>query len=94
MKNLLTALVLSLGLGFANAQSAHPATSNQPAPKKTTTEVKKVETKKDGKIIESKTTTKNTSVKMKKDGTPDKRYKNSQHLKKDGTPDKRYKENK
>lgn len=35
-----------------------------------------------------------TAVKMKKDGTPDKRYKETQHLKKDGTPDKRYKENK
>ena len=43
---------------------------------------------------EVKSTTTTQGVKLKKDGTPDKRYKSSQHLKKDGTPDMRYKENK
>lgn len=74
-----------------------------------TQEVKKVKTvsshsavastspQKDVVIKDVKTATVKTNspkVVLKKDGTPDKRYKTSQHLKKDGTPDKRYKANK
>lgn len=94
MKNLLTALSLVLGLGFASAQSTQPSTAKQ-APVKVSTEAKKAEPAKQAKIVDAKAaTTKSDGVKLKKDGTPDKRYKENQKLKKDGTPDKRYKENK
>jgi len=92
MKNLLTALSLVLGLGFASAQSTQPSTAKQ-APTKVSQEAKK-----DAKVATAPATTASTtkpsSMKLKKDGTPDKRYKENQKLKKDGTPDKRYKENK
>jgi hypothetical protein len=92
MKKFLTAMSLVLGLGLATAQQTTPATSttNTRPVAKTTKTVKT--TTADSKSAKPASTT--TGVKMKKDGTPDKRYKTSQHLKKDGTPDKRYKENK
>lgn len=96
MKKILATLALSLGLGFATAQSTQPATTKTAPVKPVTTTVKKTEVKEvkstTGKAVV--TDTKTTSVKLKKDGTPDKRYKENQHLKKDGTPDKRYKGNK
>ncbi|AQW94135.1 MULTISPECIES: hypothetical protein [Elizabethkingia] len=114
MKNLLSALSLALGLGFATAQTTTPRQTTPVTPVKKevkssvkevkstakdtkTTAVKEVKTtSKDAKgtVKEVKSTTTTQGVKLKKDGTPDKRYKSSQHLKKDGTPDMRYKENK
>ncbi|MGX9986723.1 hypothetical protein [Soonwooa purpurea] len=92
MKNILTALMLSLGLGLAIAQSTQPVTTKAAPVTVKKTEVKKVtKTSSDKAVV---TDTKTKTVKLKKDGTPDKRYKQNQHLKKDGTPDKRYKENK
>ncbi|SHK27873.1 hypothetical protein [Epilithonimonas mollis] len=87
MKNLLTALLLTLGVGVATAQTTAPA-----ATKKQTQKTEKKATK----SIEAQAAkVANTpDVKMKKDGTPDKRYKANKMLKKDGTPDKRYKANK
>ncbi|MGV4414981.1 hypothetical protein [Chryseobacterium sp. T1] len=94
MKNLLTALSLVLGLGFASAQSTHPSTAKQ-TPVKVSQEAKKAEPAKQAKAVDAKAApTKSDAVKLKKDGTPDKRYKENQKLKKDGTPDKRYKQNK
>ena len=88
MKNLLTTLLLTFGVGFATAQTTAPAvTVAKKQVQKTEKQAKKTETKID------KTTTAVT-VKIKKDGTPDKRYKAAKNLKKDGTPDKRYKANK
>lgn len=101
MKNLLTAFVLSLGLGLATAQTTQPTTSKKVVPVKSLSvksELKKPQiaakstTANNVKKVAVKTTS--TSVKLKKDGTPDKRYKSSKVLKKDGTPDKRFKENK
>lgn len=86
MKNLLTALMLTLGLGLASAQTAAPVVAQKQA-KKTEKQAKKAEAKME------KTAAK-AEVKLKKDGTPDKRYKAAKTLKKDGTPDKRYKVNK
>lgn len=86
MKNLLTALMLTLGLGFASAQTAAPVVAQKQA-QKTEKQAKKAEAKME------KTAAK-AEVKLKKDGTPDKRYKAAKTLKKDGTPDKRYKVNK
>lgn len=111
MKNLLSALSLALGLGFATAQTTTPrqTTPVTPVKKEVKSSVKEVKstakdtkttavkaTSKDAKgtVKEVKSTTTTQGVKLKKDGTPDKRYKSSQHLKKDGTPDMRYKENK
>ncbi|MCL1663612.1 hypothetical protein M2T78_05065 [Elizabethkingia ursingii] len=107
MKNLLSALSLALGLGFATAQTTTPRQTTPVTPVKKEvkstakdgkmTAVKEVKTtSKDAKgaVKEVKSTTTTQGVKLKKDGTPDKRYKSSQHLKKDGTPDMRYKENK
>jgi len=85
---------LVLGLGLATAQQTAPATTN-PAPPKVVHHTKapaKAAAMTPAK--EAKPAAAPTAVKMKKDGTPDKRYKSSQHLKKDGTPDKRYKANK
>ncbi|HIC8755577.1 hypothetical protein [Elizabethkingia anophelis] len=99
MKNLLSALSLALGLGFATAQTTTPrqTTPVTPVKKEVKSSVKEVKsTAKDTKttaVKEVKSTTTTQGVKLKKDGTPDKRYKSSQHLKKDGTPDMRYKEN-
>ena len=81
MKKFLTAMSIVLGLGFATAQQAVPATKS--TVQKTTKTVKA-----------AKPTAAKPAVKLKKDGTPDKRYKENQKLKKDGTPDKRYKTNK
>lgn len=88
MKNLLTTLLLTIGVGLATAQTM-PA---KPIAKTKST----VQTKKTEKSVEAKAAkVANTpDVKMKKDGTPDKRYKAAKTLKKDGTPDKRYKANK
>lgn len=85
MKKLLTALPILLGLSFATAQQARPATTTQQ-----TVKVSKTTQRANGKTATTKTTTKQT-VQLKKDGTPDKRYKANKHLKKDGTVDKRYK---
>lgn len=85
MKNLLTALMLTLGLGLASAQTAAPAVAKQTA-QKTEKQAKKADAK-----IEK--TAAKAEVKLKKDGTPDKRYKAAKTLKKDRTPDKRYKVN-
>lgn len=86
MKNLLSALLLTFGLGIATAQTTAPATAKT-ATKKIEKQAKKGEAK-----VEKTATT--ADVKLKKDGTPDKRYKAAKTLKKDGTPDKRYKVNK
>ncbi|KFE98657.1 hypothetical protein IX39_14595 [Chryseobacterium formosense] len=84
MKKFLTAMSIILGLGFATAQQAVPATKSSAAKTATTTKpMKAVETK-----------AVKPAQKLKKDGTPDKRYKENKMLKKDGTPDKRYKQNK
>lgn len=85
---------LVLGLGLATAQQATPTTTPPPPPPKVAHHTKtpaKAATMTPAKEVKPAAP---TAVKMKKDGTPDKRYKNSQHLKKDGTPDKRYKANK
>ncbi|KPH11502.1 hypothetical protein [Chryseobacterium sp. ERMR1:04] len=96
MKKLITAMTLVLGLGFATAQQAAPATASK-AHQQVTKPAKMVDAKAvkatDTKVAKPAAPS-TTAVKMKKDGTPDKRYKDAQHLKKDGTPDKRYKENK
>ncbi|MFC7346637.1 hypothetical protein ACFQO9_07925 [Chryseobacterium zhengzhouense] len=84
MKKFLTAMSIVLGLGFATAQQAVPAT------KSTTTRT--VTTTKPVKAAETKAV--KPAQKLKKDGTPDKRYKENKKLKKDGTPDMRYKQNK
>lgn len=111
MKNLLSALSLALGLGFATAQTTTPRQTTPVTPVKKevkssvkevkstakdtkTTAVKETKATSKGAVKEVKSTTTTQGVKLKKDGTPDKRYKSSQHLKKDGTPDMRYKENK
>lgn len=87
MKNLLSALSIVLGLGFATAQQAAPANAN-----KAQQTVKGTKTAKPAAATPKNEAT--VSAKMKKDGTPDKRYKENKKLKKDGTPDKRYKVNK
>lgn len=95
MKKLLSAMSLVLGLGLATAQQTVPATTAPVPPKVAAHHTKapaKAATMTPAK--EAKPAAAPTAVKLKKDGTPDKRYKNSQHLKKDGTPDKRYKANK
>ncbi|ANF50444.1 hypothetical protein A0O34_07895 [Chryseobacterium glaciei] len=96
MKKLITAMSIVLGLGFATAQQTAPAAATK-ATHQVTKTAKTVDTKA-AKVADTKmakpAATSTTAVKMKKDGTPDKRYKESQHLKKDGTPDKRYKTNK
>ncbi len=96
MKKIPVVVALSLGLGFATAQSIQSVATKTTPVKANTTRLKKTEVKEvkssGGKAVV--TDTKTTTIKLKKDGTPDKRYKQSQHLKKDGTPDKRYKENK
>lgn len=79
MRNLITILLLTFGLGMGTAQSTQTMPSN-----------KKTEVRKERKNHKKG----DTSVKFKKDGTPDKRYKQNKKLKKDGTPDKRYKQNK
>lgn len=87
---------LVLGLGLATAQQTAPAKATQAPPKVAVHNTKapvKAATVTPAKTAKPATTAP-TAVKMKKDGTPDKRYKDSQHLKKDGTPDKRYKANK
>ena len=86
MKNLLAAILLTLGVGAATAQTNAPATKKQ---------VTKTE-KKATKTVEAQAAkVANTpDAKLKKDGTPDKRYTANKMLKKDGTPDKRYKANK
>lgn len=104
MKKLLTAMSIVLGLGFATAQQVQPAKSGAVPPPpaksmkaekhKVEDKVKKVDEKVKKEEKKAKEATKSEGVKLKKDGTPDKRYKGSQHLKKDGTPDMRYKENK
>ncbi|MFC0342692.1 hypothetical protein [Epilithonimonas hispanica] len=86
MKNLLSALLLTFGVGLATSQTTAPTAVKKQA-QKTEKQAKKVEAKAE------KTATAST-VKLKKDGTPDKRYKEAKTLKKDGTPDKRYKVNK
>lgn len=88
MKNLLTTLLLTFGLGLATAQATPAA--------RTVAKQQVVKTEKQAKKAEVKMekTAANAEVKMKKDGTPDKRYKAAKTLKKDGTPDKRYKANK
>ena len=84
MKKLFTALSIVLGLGLASAQQVTPAKTTAPVKgAKMTTAAKPAPT--------AAKPAANTGMKLKKDGTPDKRYKSSQHLKKDGTPDKRYK---
>lgn len=83
MKNLITILLLTFGLGLGTAQTTQKTTS-------TKKEVK--QTKKEA--IKAKETKASDTPKLKKDGTPDRRYKQNQKLKKDGTPDRRYKENK
>lgn len=87
MKNLLTTLLFTFGLGMVTAQATPAATVAKKTTQKTETQAKKGEAK-----IEK--TAAAAAVKMKKDGTPDKRYKAAKTLKKDGTPDKRYKANK
>lgn len=85
MKNLMTALLLTFGVGLASAQTTPAATAK----------VVKKETKAKTTVEAKAAKVANTpDVKMKKDGTPDKRYKAAKTLKKDGTPDKRYKANK
>ena len=89
MKNLLTTLLLTFGLGMASAQ-ATPAAAT--ATKK---QAQKTEKKATKSVEAQAAKVANTpDVKMKKDGTPDKRYKANKMLKKDGNPDKRYKANK
>lgn len=87
MKKLLIVLSLTLGLGFASAQTAAPKQAPPPPPAaksmKQETQAKTAKTQAPAKS--------NTAIKTKKDGTPDKRYKANKQLKKDGTPDKRYK---
>ena len=87
MKNLLTTLLLTFGVGLATAQAT---------PSKTVTKRQVTKTEKSAKSVEARAAkVANTpDVKMKQDGTPDKRYKANKTLKKDGTPDKRYKANK
>lgn len=94
MKNLLSTLLVTFGLGMATAQTTTPRAAT-PAPANTTKAViKKTEQQaKTGEAKMAKTAAK-AEVQMKKDGTPDKRYKANKMLKKDGTPDKRYKANK
>lgn len=87
MKNLLTAVLLTFGLGMATAQATPATVAAKQQVVKTQKQVKKAEVKIDK-------TANTAAVKMKKDGTPDKRYKAAKTLKKDGTPDKRYKANK
>lgn len=86
MKNLLTTLLLTFGIGLASAQTT-------PVAKATKTEVK-AKTSKTSVEAKAAKVANTPDVKMKKDGTPDKRYKAAKTLKKDGTPDKRYKVNK
>ena len=101
MKNLLTALLITFGIGAATAQTTAPAKAKKEA-NKTEQKVAKTEQKaakaekKASKSVEAQAAkVANTpDVKLKKDGTPDKRYKGAKMLKKDGTPDKRYKANK
>ena len=88
MKNLLTTLLLTFGLGIATAQTTPAAKA-----KATKTEVK-AKTSKTSVEAKAAKVANTPDVKMKKDGTPDKRYKAAKTLKKDGTPDKRYKANK
>lgn len=87
MKNLLTTLLLTFGIGMATAQATPAATATKKQVTKTEKKAKTVEAKA-AKVANT------PDVKMKKDGTPDKRYKANKTLKKDGTPDKRYKANK
>ena len=87
MKNLLTTLLLTFGLGMASAQATPAAATKQKAQKTEKKATKSVEAQA-AKVANT------PDVKMKKDGTPDKRYKAAKTLKKDGTPDKRYKANK
>lgn len=87
MKNLLTALLLTFGVGVATAQTTAPATAKK--------QVQKTEKKATKSVEAQAAKVANTpDVKLKKDGTPDKRYKANKMFKKDGTPDKRYKANK
>ncbi|SFI24893.1 hypothetical protein [Halpernia frigidisoli] len=88
MKKLLTALSVVLCLSFAGAQQTAPSSTSKMQKMKPKTGAKMVKPEK--KMMAAKPAI-SSGVKMKKDGTPDKRYKTSQHLKKDGTPDKRYK---
>jgi len=89
MKNLLTTLLLTFGLGMATAQTTPAAAT---ATKK---QAQKTEKKATKSVEAQAAKVANTpDVKLKKDGTPDKRYKAAKTLKKDGTPDKRYKVNK
>lgn len=91
MKNLLSALLLTFGLGLATAQTTTPrAASTAPANTSKALAKKAEQQAKTGEAKIEKT----AEVKLKKDGTPDKRYKAAKTLKKDGTPDKRYKVNK
>lgn len=87
MKNLLSALSIILGLGFATAQTTTPTVKS--ASQQTVKGTKTVKA-----ATAPKAEASPSAAKMKKDGTPDKRYKENKKLKKDGTPDKRYKENK
>ena len=88
MKNLLTSLILTLGLGFATAQTTPAGTATKKQAQKTEKKATKSVEAEAAKVANT------PDVKMKKDGTPDKRYKAAKTLKKDGTPDKRFKANK
>ena len=88
MKNLLTTLLLTFGVGLATAQATPAATAKAA---KTEVKAKTAKTSVEAKAAKVANT---PDVKLKKDGTPDKRYKAAKTLKKDGTPDKRYKANK
>ncbi|RKE89843.1 hypothetical protein BXY58_0422 [Epilithonimonas arachidiradicis] len=88
MKNLLTTLLLTFGLGMATAQTAPAAPTAKKQAQKTERKATKSVEAQAAKVANT------PDVKLKKDGTPDKRYKAAKTLKKDGTPDKRYKVNK
>lgn len=93
MKNLLVAVALIIGTGFAFGQQTHPSALQKVVKVDITKKTMPVTAQKNQR---TKTVSINSNVsgmKLKKDGTPDKRYKENKRLKKDGTPDRRYKSN-
>ncbi|WP_379967762.1 hypothetical protein [Epilithonimonas sp. UC225_85] len=75
MKNLLTTLLLTFGVGLATAQATPAATAKAA---KTDVKAKTAKTSVEAKAAKVANT---PEVKMKKDGTPDKRYKAAKTLK-------------